>query len=173
MSGIPTTYVISPRGRNRVWGGILALGVPTLLVYVYAADPSSHEWHVSGIAKLLCQFLMVTMLVTMFAAGLYFTLFVRTVILDIPGGSVIRLTRLFGKIIHRKVWSLSEFRRIELNHRCAGQDTDTFQSDVGIGHRSGGIVWLRAFHVKSDKPPTEALAFVKELSEMTGLRYEK
>lgn len=173
MSAVPTTYVISPRSRSRVWGGILALGVPTLLVYVFAADPSSRVWHVSGIAKVLCQFLMVSMLVTAFAVGLYVTLFVRTVVLDIPGGKVTRLTRIFGKIIHRKVWSLSEFTRIALNHHSAGEDTDTFQSDVGIGHRSGAIVWLRAFLVNSDKPSPEALTFMKELSEITGLRYEK
>ncbi|HWH69950.1 MAG TPA: hypothetical protein VNT26_11220 [Candidatus Sulfotelmatobacter sp.] len=74
---MPTTYVVSPRGKARVWGGILALGMPTVLVYVYAADPSSRVWHVSGMAKVLCQSLMVSMLAAMFAGGLYVTLVVR------------------------------------------------------------------------------------------------
>jgi hypothetical protein len=171
MGQLPTTYITTPRGKSRFWGSILALGVPALLVYIYVADPA--EWHVSGMTKLLCQLLLLAMLVAMFAAGLYLALFVRTVVLDIPGGGVTRLTRVFGKIIHRKGWSLSEFTRIELRHYCAGSDTDTFQSDVGMRHGSGGVVWLRAFLIKSDKPSPEALTFAKELSETTGLQYEK
>ena len=175
MNQFPTTYVISPRGGARVWVGILALGLPAFLVYIYAfpADSSNSEWHVAGAAKVLCQSLLVFMLAGMLAAGLYLTLFVRTVVLDMQNGSVTRFTHVFGKIIHRKVWSLSEFTRIELKHRCAGSDTDTFQSDVGMRHRSGVVVWLRAFLIESENPSPKALTFVKELSEKTGLRYEK
>lgn len=175
MSQFPTTYVISPRGKSRVWAAIFALGLPTFLAYnyFYPADPSSSEWHVSGAAKVFCQFLLVVILGGMFAAGLYLTLVVRTVVLNIQLGSVTRLTRVFGKIVRRKVWSLSEFTRIELTHRCAGSDTDTFQSDVGMRHRSGEVVWLRPFLIEGEKPSPEALTFVEQLSEATGLRYEK
>jgi hypothetical protein len=177
MSQTPTTYVTSPQGKHRVWVGIMALGLPTLLVfgyfYFHAADPSNREWHVSGMAKVLCQLLLLTMLVSMFAAGLYLTLLVRTVVLDMQGGGVTRIAQLFGNVVHRKTWSLSEFTRIELNHRCAGSDTDTYQSDVGLRLRSGTVIWLRAFRVESDKPSPEALTFAKQLGDMTGLRYEK
>ena len=174
MSELPTTFVY-PQGRwHRVWVGIIALALPTLLIYgYYAVDPSSREWHVSGMTKVLCQGLFLFMLVAFYAAGLYVTLFVKTIVLDIPGGGVTRTTRFFGKIIHRKVWSISEFTRIELNHHCAGSDTDTFQSDIGIRHRSGAVIWLRAFLIESDKPSPEALTFAKQLGEVTGLRYEK
>jgi hypothetical protein len=101
MSQFPTTYVTSPQGKHRIWGGIIALGVPSLLVCVYVIDPSGREWHVSGMAKVLCQVLLLSILAFGFAGGLYLTLFVRTVVLNIPGGGVTRITRVFGKIIHR------------------------------------------------------------------------
>jgi len=160
VNELPPTYVISARGWDRVWTGILALRLPTLpaYYYIFPADPACSEWHVSGAAKVLWVSLM---------------LFVRTVLLDIQIGRGTRLACVFGRIIHSKVWNLAEFTRIALNHGCGGSDTDTFQSDVGIRHRSGVVVWLRAFLVESGNPSPEALAFAKQLSDTTGLRYEK
>lgn len=137
-----------------------------LIIYglFFSEEASRYEWHVSGVTKFLSQFLLVVMFGSSLVAGLYYTLFVVTVVLDIHHGSVTRLTCAFGKIVHRKVWGLSEFTRIELRHRRAGSDTDTFQSDVGLRHRSGVIVWLRAFHVESESPSPEAQAFANELS---------
>ena len=173
MSQIAQTYVTSPRGKLRVWCGVFFLGLPFLLVLGWLLVPSAREWHVTGAARLMAVVSLLVVLFASIAAGLYLTFIESLVTIDSAEDSVLQIRRIWGTTLHRKVWRLSEFQRIEMRHRQYGEvPTDVFQTDVGIRHSSGFVVWLRGFWSSADGPSAEALTFVGALRESTGLRHD-
>jgi hypothetical protein len=173
MSQRVQCYVTSPTGRLRIWCGVFLLGLPFVFVLAWTFNGSESKWHITGAARLLTIALVLMVLVASIAVGIYYTLFQTTVTIDSAVGNVICAMRICGAAVHRRIWRLSEFKRIELRHRPYGDGpSDTFQTDVGIRHSSGFVVWLRAFWSLSAGPSAEAAAFAGELENSLGLPCE-
>lgn len=174
MSQLAQTYVTSPRGKLRVWCGVFLLGIPILFVLALLLDSEAREAVVAGSVRPLTLVLLCLLVAVSIAAGIYFTLFERLVGVDLERGHVTVTVRVFGVSLHRRVWRLTEFQKIEMRHGHYGEGpSDIFQSNVGIRHSSGFVLWLRGFWSHSTEPSSEALAFLQELSESTGLPYDR
>ncbi len=169
------SYVISPQGRLRLWIGVFFLGLPVLLVLSWLLYPEMREWNVAGVGRYLSLVLFAIVMVTATGVGIFFTCFRRRVTVEPAGGYVILHTGVFGVAVRRKVWPLSDFRYIELRHRCAADVSprDAYQSDIGIRHTSGFVLWLKGFSSSTAEPSVEASAFIADLAVRTGLRYEQ
>ena len=174
MSHIGQSFITTPRGRARVWCGVFFLGLPLLLLLGWVLDPSAGEWHVTGMARLVSITLLSALGVASISSGIYCVFFERLVRLDPENGRVTAVIQIWGTTIHRRTWQLSEFRHIELRHRPYGEGaSDTFQTDVGIRHSSGFVLWLRGSWSSAAGPSSDALSFTRELSDTTGLLYDK
>ncbi len=70
--------------------------------------------------------------------------------------------------ISRRIWALAELQHVEVE----------FEYDEGYGCRVGIVpaseptVWLRSFMVSATGPSKKALAFAREVAEITGLPCE-
>ena len=174
MNHAAETFITTPRGTLRVWCGVFFLGLPLLFLLAGLADASTREIHVTGIARVVTIGILAALLGGSLSVGIYCLICERVVRLDPDGGSVTTVTRVWGRPIHRQVWRLGEFRCIEVRHRSYGDGpTDAFQSDVGLRHTSGFVLWLQGFLSPADGPSGEALSFAQELSETTGLLYDR
>jgi hypothetical protein len=170
MNHVAQSFITTPRGKLRAWCGVLFLGFPLLFLFAWITDSSAWEIHVTGIARFVTIATLSALLFVSILAGIYFILFERVVLLDPEAGCVTTVTRVWNRPIHRRAWRLCEFQRVEVRHRSYGDGpTDAFQSDVGISHASGFVLWLRGFLSQDDGPSSEALAFAQELSDKTGL----
>jgi hypothetical protein len=166
-------FVTTPQGKMRLCAGAFLLGLPALFVSSWLLDPSQWEWHVAGIERLVCEILILLMLALAVGAGVHITLFRTIVALDRACGSISREISVWGVTVHRRVWRMSDFQRIELRHHAFGEGPgDAYQTDVRLRHSSGHVIWLRAFLSPPEAPSPEAVAFAGNLGENMGLALE-
>ncbi len=164
------TFLVSPRGRLRIWIGVLFLGLPALFILNWFINPEFREWHITGVERGFAAVAIVVLFAAAIAAGLYFTLLRRTVTLDRAADSLTVTSHLLFLNVRWRVWRLSEFAEVELRHRPYGESpSDAHQCEVGVRHGSGMVVWLQSYLSQSDQPPPEALAFVEELKKFIKL----
>lgn len=174
MNHVAQSFTTTPRGISRVWCGVFLFGLPLLLLLGWLLDPSALEGQVTGIARLLTLALLSVLGFASISAGIYYVFFERLVRLDPKAGCVTSEIQVWGTTIRRRAWQVSEFRHIEVRHRPHGDGpSDTFQTDVGIRHSSGFVLWLRGYWSSATGPSSDALAFTRELSDTTGLLYDK
>ncbi len=174
MSHVAQSFITTPRGISRVWCGVFLIGLPFLGLLGWILDPSALEWHVTGIARLVTLALLSVLGFASILAGIYYVFFERLVRLDPEGGCVTAEIQVWGMTIHRRAWNLSEFRHIEVRHRPHGDGpSDTFQTDIGIRHSSGFVLWLRGYWSSATSPSSDARAFTRELRDTTGILYDK
>jgi len=170
MNGNRDCFVTSPQGKTRAYCGVFLLGLPTILVFGWLLDPSAREWRVSGIIQVVSFCAIIALLVATFAAGIYYTVIAKVIILDLATGTVAQERRIWGRTVQCRSWRMCEFERIELCHRQYGEGpTNAHTTSVGIKHSTGFVIWLRDFWSSTNGPSMEALAFAAKLRAATDL----
>jgi len=175
MNQSPHTFVTSPPWRMRACGAAMMLGIPAFLVAVFLSQSQGGqlEWHVTGVARWVAEIVFLLMFGVAIVAGLYIGLFRIIVTVDPDSRRISRETNLCGVKIRRRVWTTSDFQRIELRHHASSGDPgDNYQTDVWLRHLSGSAIFIRVFWSPRDRPSQEAVAFAGELGKSIGLPCE-
>ncbi len=155
--------IISNRGRGewRLLAGFVFIGFGlafwAVTSHETAGEPNGRVWArlITGVAIFV---------------GLCIVLFKSVVVLYPEQRQVVQGILFVRKLVHRRVWSFSDFQRVEIRWWL---DEGTYVSAVVLVPAGGQKVWLRSYSNEPAAGPSEnAIAFAKELSDTIGVPHE-
>lgn len=160
MSSSTQTIDSWPREGLRLITGFFFIGFALLLsAFIARENAVSHNARV--VAYMLCTAVLIL--------GILILLFHRAVEIDPVRRQASRILLLHRFVIHRKSWPFEDFRCIAVRH---GSDEGTYFCSVTLRHLSGREIGLRSFVLTGIGLSDDAVSFLRNLEETTGLQYE-